>query len=204
MMRIVAVATALALALPALAQDDMVTEPVTKTKFSRTWGENPPLKLYGVSDRKRIFFKVYGIGLYADEEAVNAKLEEMGGGDSKDKIAEAIIASNGCRVLVLKFVRDVSRSRIQGAFRDGIELSIRLTDERIAEDAKALLDAMRDIKKGEVAELVLDADGTVKLIGNGEELLSLNNRTLGDALVKIYIGKKPLHKNIKAKLLSMS
>ena len=195
-------AIAIALLAP-LPEEDTVLEPVTQTTFTKTWGEDPVLKLYGVSDRKRVFFKVYGIGLYAEEAAVNAKLKEMGGGDSKDKLAEAIINCDGRRVIVLKFVRDVEKSRIQGAFRDGIELSMRVTDERIAEDAEALLGAMRDIKNGEYAELVMDGDGTVKLLGNGEELLVLNNRILGDALIKIYIGQNPLHKNIKAKLLSL-
>ena len=203
MSKFAVLAVAVALIVP-LHDDDTVVEPVTKTTFTKTWGEDPVLKLYGVADRKRVFFKVYGVGLYAEEEAVNAKLEEMGGGDSKDKLAEAIVACDGRKVIVLKFVRDIERSRIQGAFRDGIELSMRVTDERIAEDAEALLGAMRDIKNGEYAELVLDGDGTVKLLGNGEELLVLNNRMLGDALLKIYIGEKPLHKNIKAKLLSLS
>jgi hypothetical protein len=199
---LVVLSVALALSLP-IGADDTVNEPVTQTTFDKTWGD-PPVQLYGVAPRKKVFFKVYGVGLYADRTAVDAKLVELGGGTSKDKLAQAIIASDGRRVIVLKFVRDLSKSRIQGAFREGIEKTIRLSDTRIADDAKVFLDAMRDIKKGDVAEMVLEGDGSTTLIGNSETLVSVNNRTLGDALLAIYIGSDPIAKDIKEKLLSLN
>ncbi len=195
-------AIALALTVP-LGDEDTVTEPTTKTTFSKTWGD-PPVKLYGVAARKKLWFKVYGVGVYADKQAVDAKLAELGGGSSIDRLSEAVISCEGNRVIVLKFVRDVSKGRMQGAIREGVEKTIKLSDERIAADAKSFLDAMQDIKKGDVAEMILEADGTIKLTGNDEELLNINNRILGDALLAIYIGKKPISKDMKEKLLSLA
>lgn len=195
-------AISLALIVP-FGNEDTVTEPTTKTTFSKTWGD-PPVKLYGVAPRKKIWFKVYGVGVYADKEAVEAKLAELGDGTSTDRLAEAVITCNGRRVIVLKFVRDLSKGRMQGAIREGLEKSFKLSDERIAADATSFLNAMQDIKKGDIAEMILDADGTIKLTGKGEELLNINNRILGDALLAIYIGEKPISKEMKQQLLSLA
>lgn len=182
-----------------LNAQDTVTEPETNTSFAATFGDSPSLNLMGVAPRTKWMFKVYGVGLYADPTAVNAVL---GNREATDVLLGAAIrAMSGDRALVLKFVRDIGKDQMAGAFTEAIELTMPVDDERIAVDAKQLLDAFVDIKNGDEAVMYFSGD-TITLSGNGKELVSLKNRLLGRALLSAYVGSSPIDENIKKKLLA--
>jgi hypothetical protein len=182
-----------------IQDDDMVIEEATKTEFARALGENPAMELLGVAHRSRYFVKVYGIALYAEREPVMLALGE-GEADENAK-AEAVLASTGRRALVMKFVRDVGASKISDAFREGIELTIKIDDPLIAEDAKAFLEKVSDVKKGDTAEILIEGDGTTSLLGNGEELVKVCNPHLAKAILATHLGNTPVDNNIKKNLL---
>lgn len=186
---------ALALASPAA---DTVTEESTGTVFTKTLGTDPQLSLLGVAPRTKWFFKVYGVGLYADPVAIKAAL---GGGEANEiRMAAAVLASSGHRAIVLKFVRDLEKAKIVEAFKEGIEKTMKLDDPRIAADAKALLGAFTDVKNGEEATLYFEGS-VVSLIGRGTTLATVDNRSLARALLAIYIGSDPIDPEIKKNLL---
>ena len=56
-------------------------------------------------------------------------------------------------------------------------------------------------KKGDDATILFSGDGTVTMMGNGEEIVSVKNELLGKALLAIYLGEKPIDKNIKKNLV---
>ena len=190
-------AAAASLFLPANIQDQVV-EPGTKTRFYKTLGG---MDLLGVAARSRFWVKVYGIALYAETNAVKEQLGENS--VNTNSLANAVVHADGRRALVMHFVRNVSRDSIQGAFREGIERTIKVSDEKIADDAKTFLDAMTDIKKGDWVELYFENDGAVKLRGNGEEIVSVTNARLQQAILDIYLGLRPIDGNIKKNLLQL-
>lgn len=180
------------------AQDE-VTEPETNTTFSKIMGEEPELSLFGVAPRTKWFFKVYGVGLYADANAVKAV---MGDREANEIVLGAAVrAMSGHRALVLKFVRDIDKGKMVGAFTEAIEKTMPISDERIAEDAQTLLDAFIDVKEGDEAVMYFAGD-SIRLLGNGDELALLENRYLARALLSAYIGSDPIDTNIKQKLLA--
>jgi hypothetical protein len=182
-----------------IQDDDIVIEEATKTEFTRTLGENPTIELLGLAHRSRYFVKVYGIALYAEREPL---MQALGEGEAdEDAKAEAVLASTGRRALVMKFVRDVGADKIRDAFRDGIELTIKIDDPLIAEDAVAFLEKVSDVKKGDTAEILIEGDGTTTLLGNGEELIKVCNPHLAKAILATHLGQNPVDKNIKKNLL---
>lgn len=178
---------------------ETVTEPATETEFATTMGSEPELALLGVAPRTKWMFKVYGVGLYADPAAIKAVL-----GDrelSPVMLGAAVRAMSGHRALVLKFVRDIDKGKMVGAFTEAIEKTIPIDDPRIAEDAEKLLDAFVDVKQGDVATMYFAGD-EIRLFGNDEEVMRLENRTLARALLAAFIGSNPIDEGIKEKLLS--
>jgi hypothetical protein len=189
---------------PAVVAQDTVTEKVTNTAFDKTMGENPTLKLYGIAPRIKNILgvydaKVYGVGMYADPQAIEAAL---GGSElTPIRLAAAMMASSGHRAIVLKFVRDLERQIMADAFEEGIELTIPIDDPRIADDAQTLLAAFTDIKNGDVATLYFAGSEVILRGSQNEVLAQVDNRLLGRALIAAYVGTEPVDKKVKASLL---
>jgi hypothetical protein len=187
----------LLVAITAMA-DDTVTEKETNTKFEKKIGESKELSLMGVAPRTKWFFKVYGVGLYADPVMINAVLGD--GPTNEVRLAAAVMATSGKRALVLKFVRDLDQGKMVGAFKEGIERTIKLDNPKIKDDAAKLLAAFTPVKNGDVATLMFEGN-KVSLLANGKSKVTVDNRTLSRALLAIYIGSNPIDAGIKSKLL---
>lgn len=186
---------ALAVIMPA---EDTVKEESTGTVFTKTLGTDPQLSLLGVAPRTKWFFKVYGVGLYADPVAIKAAL---GDGEANEvRLAAAVLASSGHRAIVLKFVRDLEKAKLFEAFKEGIEKTMPMDDPRIAADAKTILGAFTDVKNGEEATLYFNGS-QISLVGRGTTLATVDNRSLARALLAIYVGSDPIDPEIKKNLL---
>ena len=182
---------------------DTVNEPVTNTNFEKTFGSEPVLKLFGVAPRIKNVLgvygaKVYGAGLYVDEEALLVAT----GGDKKNKIriAAALMSMSGERAIVLKFVRDLEKKVMADAFKEGIEKSISINDPKIAADAKKFLAAFTAIKNGDWATMKFSGK-SVTLYGNDDKLVSVENRSLSRALMQTFVGTNPVDEKVKKGLL---
>ena len=189
--------------LPAL-EEDVVVEKSTKTSFKKSIGDNPKLNLMGVAPRIKNVLgvygaKVYGVGLYADPEAIETALG--GGNPSKIRLAAAIIATSGRRALVLKFVRDLKKDVMENAFKEAIERTIPINDPKIADDAKRFLAAFVDITKGDEAMMYFQGN-KITLYGNGLAAVTVENRSLARALLASYVGINPIDDKIKNALLA--
>lgn len=186
------------LAASAVMADDTVTEKETNTTFDKKMGDDVVLSLMGVAPRTKWFFKVYGVGLYADPVMIGAALGD--GPVNEVRLAAAVMASSGTRALVLKFVRDLDKGKMVGAFKEGIEKTVKLSNPKIKDDAAKFLAAFTPVKNGDVATLLFKGD-EASLLANGKSVVTVKNRTLVRALLAIYIGSNPIDAGIKSKLL---
>jgi hypothetical protein len=184
--------------IPAMAADT-VTEKTTNTTFDKT---KDGMELLGVAPRLKnilgIKVKVYGVGLYADKAAMDAKIGTMT--RNTTIFAAALKSMSGKRAIVMKFVRDLDNSVMSGAFTEGIEMSMPIDDPRIAEDAKVFLAAFVPIKSGDTATLVFEGD-RLSLYDMEKELVSVENRDLSRAIMSTYIGSNPVDPSVKKNLL---
>jgi Chalcone isomerase-like len=128
--------------------------------------------------------KVYVAGLYLEQRSNDAKV---------------IIDSDQPRHLVLKFIRDVSKSEITDAWTDGFKKNA--ADYASLADRVATLNAaMTDLANGSTLSFSyvpgrgtnVDIDGTQKATISGADFAS--------ALIAIWLGKPP-NKEVKVGLL---
>lgn len=186
------------LAVSITLADDTIVEKETNTTFEKKIGADPQLSLMGVAPRTKWFFKVYGVGLYADPVMINAALGD--GPSNEVRLAAAVIASSGSRAIVLKFVRDLDKGKMVEAFKEGIERTIKINDPKIKDDAAKFLAAFTPVKNGDVATLMFQGN-KASLLANGTNIVTIENRTLVRALLAIYIGSNPIDAGIKSNLL---
>jgi hypothetical protein len=180
-------AAAAATALPAQAAVD-----VFGIKFDDTSRvANQDLKLNGAGVRTKVIFKVYAAGLYLQ--------------DRKATVPD-ILALPGAKRVMIVMMRDVPSEEFGRAFIAGIHQNV---DK--AEQAKIvnqllkfgeLFAAVPEIRKGDVLT-------TDWLPGTGT-VMQINGKKLGDtfpdvlfynALLKIWLGDKPVDSNLKRALL---
>jgi hypothetical protein len=178
---VLAAAAALVLSSPALARElSGVTMSDTATVGDKT------LKLNGMGLRKKMIFKVYVAGLYLEAP-------------SKD--AAAIIASDAPRLISMKYVRDVGKSKIAEAFQEGFENNAK----ELAAKEKANIDRMiatvPDLKDGETMSFAYVPGKGTTLTHNGKELLTVEGKEFADAVFLLWLGPKPPSEDLKKGLL---
>jgi hypothetical protein len=149
------------------------------------------LVLNGAGVRKRAIFQVYVIGLYLPE---------------KKTAAAEVIGAPGSKRIAIHMLRDVGADQFSDALMDGMrdnhsEAEMKALEPRVKQLA-AILGEMKEAKKG--MRITLDwlsaAGTTVTLDGRATGL-----PILGDdfyrALLKIWLGDKPVQSDLKNALL---
>jgi chalcone isomerase-like protein len=151
---------------------------------------NAELVLNGAGLRKRVFFQVYAIGLYLPKVTTNG-IE--------------VINSPGPKRIAIHMLRDVDADQFTGALADGIranhsEAEAKALEPRV-EQLAASMKEIGEAKKGMVitldwagAETELRVQG--KRVGTpiaGEEFYR--------ALLRIWLGEKPVQDDLKKALL---
>ncbi len=184
-MRYVLAAIALSLAAPSGAREvGGVQVPETITAGGRE------LKLNGAGIRKKSFLavKVYVGALYLPAP-------------SRD--AAAIVAADEPKVVRMRFLRDVTRDQVMGAFRDGFH-------DNSPADAAALvpkLDAVAAILPDELkegAELdvsYLPGQGSAVSVAGGRTA-TIEGKAFADALFRNWLGPKPADGDLKKDMLA--
>jgi long-chain acyl-CoA synthetase len=148
------------------------------------------LVLNGAGVRTLALFKVYVAALYVSH---------------KTKHADDIINSSlpQCVELVLK--RNIEASMILSSFQDAIKQNLSKEEMHTLQPRFAELDraitAIRSIKEGDRLCLDFAGDGTTRVIFNDELKETILGNTLSRALLKIWLGKKPVQDNLKKALL---
>lgn len=193
MIRPAAVTLALALAVPALAQES-VTEPKSGVAFPARVGD---MSLLGTGLRTKTFLKVkvYAIGLYVADSALSGPLAAYKGKWGSPELYRELRGGDFEKQLTMVFTRDLSASQIQGAFREVLEA---------ADQAKVNLFVgyFTDLKSGQQATLHWAPGGTLETQVAGLAKPPIADKAFATAVYSIWLGDKPIQDDIKQGLVS--
>jgi len=147
------------------------------------------LLLNGAGLRSKLFFKVYVIGIYAPRKTTKA--------------AELIDATEPRRI-AMHMLREVDADSLLNALKEGLQQNH--SDSELAamkpqiDRLEAVMRAIGTARPGDLITLDLTAAGTA--IGfNGQDKGSIAGAGFGAALLKIWLGSKPINEALKQALL---
>jgi hypothetical protein len=184
----VAAATLLALAglQPAFATE------VAGVKFDESVTVNgAPLKLVGAGLRTKVVFKVYALGLYLTEK--------------KNSVAD-ILAAPGPRRVQIVVLRELTSEEFGNAFMHGLNAnSDQAERSKLVTQTKQfgeMFASIPGLKKGDMLTVDwLPGSGTQCML-NGKNVGGvLQDQAFYNALLKIWLGDKPVDSTLKAQLL---
>jgi len=147
------------------------------------------LSLNGAGVRSKLFFKIYVAELYL----VNPSSD-----------AVAILADDSQKMMVMDFLYDeVSAEKLVGAWNEGFEANLS-DDQRaaLAEKIDAFNAMFVTVKKGDKIVInYLPGKGTSVIVA-GAEKGAVEGKDFADAVFAIWLGEKPVTKELKKQLLS--
>ena len=151
---------------------------------------NSELALNGAGLRKRVFFQVYAIGLYLPQKSANPG---------------AVLEQQGPKRVAIHMLRDVGADTFTEALADGIranhsEAEAKALEPRIKALAAAIAE-LKEAKKG--MAITLDWNGTdTRLVAQGKPVgQPIAGEDFYRALLRIWIGDKPVQDDLKKALL---
>ena len=150
-----------------------------------------PVVLNGAGLRKRAFFQVYAIGLYLPQKSASPA---------------AVLGQQGAKRVAIHMLRDVGADTFTEALVDGIranhsEAEAKALEPRIKELA-AIIAELKEAKKG--MAIALDwqpQDGTVMVVNGAARGKPIAGEDFYRALLRIWIGDKPVQDDLKKALL---
>ena len=184
--------TRLALALLTLAILPASAAEVAGVRIDdKTRVANAELTLNGAGLRKRAFFQVYAIGLYLPQ---------------KSSSTAAILEQPGPKRVAIHMLRDVGADAFTEAMADGIranhsEAETKALEPRIKE-LGAIMAELKEAKKG--MAIALDwqpQSGTVMVVNGAARGKPIAGEDFYKALLRIWIGDKPVQDDLKKALL---
>jgi hypothetical protein len=187
-------ACAVALALPPASGGQEVAEPRTGVTFP-AHVEGMSLLGTGVRTRTLLKVKVYAIALYADGEALRGPLAAFKGRTASPEFYQALVWSDFPKQVTLRFVRDVTRDQIQGAFRDALP---RADQAKVA----AFVAYFGDTKSGQEYAIRWKPGRGLETTVAGQEKPPLDDKTFAAAVFSIWLGDKPIQDDIKRDLVA--
>jgi len=157
-------------AAPADTTMNGVTLPGTVTVAGET------LVLNGVALRKKAIFKVYVAGLYLT---------------AKSSDANAVLAADAARRMVMQFVRDVGKDKMCEAWDEALANNTPNASAQLKADFVTLCNYMEDIKdKQQFVFTYVPGTGTEVSVA-GKVKGTIAGKDFADALFKAWIGPKP-------------
>jgi tetratricopeptide (TPR) repeat protein len=187
-------------------------EPVTKHTY-QTWVtvDGKPYTLLGAGARKVSLFKVYGMGLYVEDEPARAlfpKLAAQAGGSDHDTLVRGdlvnhwLVMGDFGKMAVLHFVRNVSGKDTRDAYREALgETASAKAPNELKQAAEAFLALFDDVKDGEDMIIRTLADGQVIVEMHGQKRMGPKNIRLSHDIWDIWMGDKPISSDLKGKLV---
>jgi hypothetical protein len=148
------------------------------------------LVLNGAGLRKRLFFRVYAIGLYLPKKTANA---------------EEAIASPGPKRVAIHMLRNVGAAEFSEALADGIranhdEAEAKALEPRV-QALSAIMAEVKEARKG--MAIYLDFQGKeMQLLVDGKPTGSpIAGEDFYRALLRIWLGPRPVQDDVKKALL---
>ncbi|MBI5889078.1 MAG: chalcone isomerase family protein [Nitrosomonadales bacterium] len=151
---------------------------------------NASLQLNGAGIRTKLFFKIYVGALYLPQ---------------KQASAETIIADEHEHRVALHIMHELSSEKLFNAFNDAIEANhtpaeLATLNAQIKQMAQ-IFDAVKEVKPGDVITLdYLPASGT-QIGVNGTARGTIAGAEFNRALLKIWLGTKPVQDDLKKEML---
>jgi Chalcone isomerase-like len=183
MKRLAAAVLALALAAPAMARK------VGGRDFpDAIEAGGQKLVLNGGGLRKKLFIKVYAAALYVPQPS---------------REDAAVVALDAPKAVWMSFLRDLSRSQVMGAFREGFEKNsagpglTRLL-AKLDEVAAAIPEELKDGQ--DMSVTYVPGEGTTVQAAGGRKV-TVPGKEFADALFRNWLGPKPADDDLKAGLL---
>jgi hypothetical protein len=208
------VLTALVCSFGRAALAEKVTEPATGVALdARKMVDGRAYTLVGIGVRKKLFAKVYTMGLYAEDvEAKRAfpSLAIKAGGSDKAKLTEGdraqafLIWGAFNKIGVLHFVRDVEGAKVREAFEDGLadELSAKAPADVREATQEFLKLCEHDVKNGDELMIHTGPDGRVDVSLGAEARGAVQNLKLVRAIWSMWLGPKPVAKDLRGELVN--
>lgn len=152
---------------------------------STTIGEKT-LVLNGLGLREATFFKVdvYVAGLYLEQKSTDAG---------------AIVASEGVKLLDMKFVRDVDKDKLTEAWIEGFQKNS-IGYGRLKDRVAKLNTFMSDVSENETMRFVFNKD-SVEVFIRDENKGSIEGRDFVEGMLAVWLGKHPPNEELKQGLL---
>jgi hypothetical protein len=134
------------------------------------------LSLNGMGMRTFTFFDVYAAGLYLASPSTDA---------------QAILAADAPRVMVMHFLREVEAKKISAAWLEGLAANTPAADASLKERFATLGAMMETMDKGQTLECAYapGAGTTVRVRGQVKGVIE--GKDFSDALLACWIGPKP-------------
>lgn len=148
--------------------------------------EGKALKLNGMGIREATVFNVdvYVAGLYVENPSKSAK---------------ELLASTEVKRLHLKFVRDVEKDDMTGAFDEGFEKQ--KVKGKFASELKQLNGWMADVDDGDHMVFTFVPGKGVAVKVKGSDKGTIANDDFGKALLAVWLGRNPPNSGLKKGLL---
>ena len=151
---------------------------------------NADLTLNGAGLRKRLFFKVYVMGLYVPQ---------------KNASAGALIDQGGPKRIAIRMLRDVSADAFNEALAEGIranhsEAEVKALDPGLKQ-LSAVIAEVQEAKKGMAIDLDWTGADTQVMVNGKPTGKAIPGQDLYRALLRIWLGDKPVQDDLKKALL---
>jgi len=151
---------------------------------------NTDLTLNGAGLRKRVFFKVYAMGLYVSQKTSNAA---------------ALVDQPGPKRVAIRMLRDVSADAFNEALAEGIranhsEAEAKALEPRVKELA-TIIAGIGEAKKGMAINLDWTGADTQVVVQDKPAGKPIAGQDFYRALLRIWLGDKPVQDDLKKALL---
>ena len=191
MRRSIAAAALVALGIAGAAEAQTWTVPMTGVAFP-VKKDDMTLLGGGLRVKKMVFtFKAYAIGLYVSDAAIAGPLATYKGQTTSPAFYKMLQSGDFKREVVLKFMRNLSQSRIQ----EGMRESLAGAEPKILDQ---FISYFPEVKQGEECVLRWLPGGTVEAVMAGKARPPIVNPAFAEQLMGLYVGPTPIQADIKA------
>jgi len=191
MHRFIAVAALVAFGWAGAASAQTWTEPKSGAAFA-VKKDDLTLLGGGLRVKKMVFtFKAYAIAFYASDAAIAGPLAAFKGKTTSPEFYKELQTGDFKKEAVLRFMRNLSQSRIQEAMREAL----------VGAEPKVLdqfISYFPELKEGQECVLRWAPGGTLETVMAGQAKPPIANRAFTERLFGLYVGPTPIQADIKA------
>jgi len=146
------------------------------------------LQLNGAGIRTKFFFDIYVGGLYLQQHASSAK---------------AVLDDHGVKRVTMNFLYGkVDKEKLTDGWEEGFEKNQSHQQMQALAERLARFNALfTDVRRGDAVVFDFLADGSTHVSFNGKEKGVINGADFQQALLAVWLGKKPADSDLKDAML---